>query len=86
MSEQFSVRWHDFGRDPQIAADPNYPDGVDIDLAHGQEPSCKLDLEHPTKRCGIWLIVCRRCNGRVGLTTAGRDDDPRSVTIPCRVD
>ena len=80
---QFTIEWHDAGREPQCPPDPRYPDGIDIDgIAPGQD-ACKTDLPYPAKRCGAFIVTCAVCGIRVGITTAGRPDDPRSVRVPC---
>jgi hypothetical protein len=80
------VKWRDGGREPQCAPDPSYPDGIDIDLRLDKgRPSCSTDLPYPAKRCGAFIIECLHCGIRVGLATAGRLDDPRSVIIPCKL-
>jgi hypothetical protein len=84
----FRVRWFDAKREPQCPPNPNYPDGIDLDLRQpSQKPvaSCSTDLPYPAKRCGAFVITCLRCGMRVAVRTAGRPDDPRSVIVPCRV-
>lgn len=76
--------WFDGRREPKQAPDPRYPDGIDLDYARAGAPSCSIELEHPTKRCGLYIISCDVCGHRVFVTTAGRADDPRSVRLPCR--
>lgn len=77
------VEWIDKGREPKCQPDPAYPDGKPIDLTAGQEPSCQVELEHPAPRCGVYVIACDQCGRRIGVTTAGRPDDPSTVKIPC---
>jgi C4-type Zn-finger protein len=43
------------------------------------------ELPYPAKRCGIYLVVCERCGYSAAITTAGRPDDPRKVTLPCKL-
>ena len=81
---RFKVEWMDHGRASQYASDPDYPDGTDIDLSEGATRTCRRELAYPAPRCGAYLISCSRCGVKVGVTTAGRPDDPRSVTIACR--
>ena len=81
MSNQFNIQWHDGGREPQCKPDPTYPNGKDLRLLI--TPKCRVDLPYPAKRCGIYIIECRRCGQRVGCTTAGRLDDPKSIELPC---
>lgn len=90
MTKTHEVRWIDAGREPQCPPDPAYPNGVDIDFTlniHAEpisKTSCKVDLPYPAKRCGRYEILCKACRLSVAVTTAGRPDDPRSVTIPCK--
>jgi hypothetical protein len=80
-----NVRWIDSGRSPRVQPNPSYPNGIDIDLARGAKPSCHVKLEpYPTPRCGYFIVKCSECGYSAGLTTAGRQDDPRSLTVPCR--
>jgi hypothetical protein len=78
------ITWLDRMREPKCEPDPAFPDGKDIDGALGIEPFCKADLPYPAKRCGVYVVQCERCGYTIALTTAGRPDDPRSVTIPCK--
>jgi hypothetical protein len=85
MSEQWTILWHDSGREPQVAPNPAYPDGKDVSMVlDDRVPHCTTPLPYPARRCGWYEVVCRTCTLRVGVTTAGRPDDPRSVTVPCR--
>lgn len=79
----FTVEWIDHGREPQCKPDPAYPAGKDITLVDPAIPHCTVTLPYPAKRCGLYVVVCRTCGQRVGITTAGRPDDPRSAQIPC---
>lgn len=77
------IEWVDRGREPQCAPNPDYPNGKDIDMSEADGPTCYAELPYPAKRCGVYIIECERCGLRVGVTTAGRPDDPRSVKIAC---
>ncbi len=79
----FNIKWTDGGREPQCPANPVYPNGKDIDTSHDAWPSCRTELPYPAKRCGHFLVRCRTCGLKVALTTAGRPDDPRSLTVNC---
>ena len=79
----FEVTWFDGGREPQCPPDPRFPNGVDIDGAGGRHPACRVALPYPARRCGQYLIRCSLCGLTAAITTAGRPDDPRSVTVPC---
>ena len=80
------VEWHDSGREPQCPPNPSYPDGKDLDARTGSGPFCEVDLPYPAKRCGHFTIECPVCGMRVGATTAGRPDDPRSIKISCQIE
>lgn len=75
--------WFDSGRSPRIKPNPAFPDGVDVDIARGQK-KCRTDLPYPAKRIGHYLVNCDVCGATALITTAGRPDDPRSVTLPCK--
>ena len=78
-----SVEWIDHKREAVCQPDYRFPDGVDLDLSQGREPSCIVKLPYPAKRCGHYVVTCHICRQRIAITTAGRADDPRSVTISC---
>jgi hypothetical protein len=80
---EFKVVWIDRHREPQVAPDPEFPNGIDVDVSDGKEPSCRVDLPYPAKRCGMFYIECKRCGINAIITTAGRPDDPRSFTVAC---
>jgi hypothetical protein len=82
--ERFEITFIDSGREPQVAPNPDYPDGIDLDSTDGKPvQSCKVLLNYPAPRCGIMTVHCHRCGIRVAATVAGRRDDPRSLRIPC---
>lgn len=78
------VEWVDGNREPQCSPDPSFPQGKDLDIAAGAT-GCKVALPYPAKRCGYYVVTCEICGLSVGCTTAGRPDDPRSITIPCQM-
>jgi hypothetical protein len=80
----FNIKWLDRGREPQCAPNPDYPTGIDIDCSGHNEPSCKTSLPYPARRCGLYFVECKACGSNAAITTAGRPDDPRSVTLPCK--
>jgi hypothetical protein len=82
---KFRIEWYDSGREPQHPANPAYPSGVDMDISQGAENTCTAALPYPAKRCGFYAVECMICGYTVGVSTAGRRDDPRSLTIACRV-
>ena len=77
------VRWIDAGREPQHPPNPAYPSGIDVDLSTPDADACAVTLRYPAKRVGRYEITCAECGGVFAVTTAGRPDDPRSVTVPC---
>ena len=84
MPESHSVEWRPSGRGKaRCAADPAYPDGVAVDVSGGATTTCRVDVPYPAPACGAWLIHCPACRFTVLVTAAGRDDDPRSVLLPC---
>jgi hypothetical protein len=80
---QFTVKWIDRGKEPNCAPDAAYPAGVDLDCSEG-ERSCVTELPYPAKRCGVYIVDCKKCGMRVGVTTAGRADDPKSLRMSCK--
>ncbi len=81
---RLNVDWIDGGREPRAAANPAFPEGVDIDMSNGARACCRTDLPYPAPRCGAYVIECDSCGLRTLVTTAGRADDPRSVTVACK--
>ena len=82
MEQAHRVKWVDAGREPQCPPNPNYPNGIDVIETTGAN-TCKVDLPYPAKRCGAYQVKCRACGRRITVTTAGRADDPKSVTMQC---
>ena len=78
------VEWHDHGREPQCPPNPEYPFGIDADASDGADVTCQVDLPYPAQRCGVYVVTCAICGLRVGVTAAGRPDDPKSVKVACR--
>ena len=82
----FDVEWLDRGRAAEHPPNPEFPTGVDITVEtfnRPARPACRTALPYPAKRCGLYVVTCRSCGVKTALTTAGRPDDPRSITIPC---
>lgn len=81
-----AVTWFDHQRAPQCAPDPAYPNGRDIDMRPNRTAKgCTVEVPCPAPRCGLYLLVCRSCGLSAAVTTAGRPDDPRKVTVPCKL-
>ena len=86
MSADFEIKWVDLGREPQCAPNPMFPDGVNIMIGDATQNLCVSELPYPAKRCGIYQVRCRICGNSAAITTAGRPDDPRSVSMPCAIE
>jgi hypothetical protein len=82
--KNLKVTWHDAGREPRSPPNPDYPEGIDLDLSRGTSKTCQTALPYPAKRCGQYLIACETCGLSTVVTTAGRVDDPRSVKLRCK--
>ena len=83
-ASMLTVNWIDFKQEPRSAPDRFYPDGMDVNIAGKAKRTCFTELPYPAARCGVYIIDCDTCGLRTGVTTAGRPDDPRSVTVACR--
>jgi hypothetical protein len=71
------VEWIDRGREPQVAPNPDYPNGKPLrltDIVKAKVKHCKVDLPYPAKRCGVYVVKCKQCGLSVGVTTAGRPE------------
>ena len=81
----FDIKWIDRRREPKCAHNPAYPEGIDLiePVTTIGRKACKTDLPYPAKRCGYYSVRCRTCHKSVMVTTAGRPDDPRSLTMAC---
>lgn len=85
MNGRLKVTWVDGKRWPQQPPNPAYPDGIDLPCVEPSRPSCRIALPYPAKRIGHFIVACETCGTVVLATTAGRPDDPRSITINCKV-
>lgn len=83
MASQFKIEFTNRRGPPRVAPDPAYPNGKDVDLSEGGA-TCATGIPYPAEERGVWLVECTRCGLRVGITAAGRPDDPRSARLPCR--
>jgi hypothetical protein len=77
------IDWIDRGLQPTQQPNPAYPKGIDLDLTKGR-PGCQVPLPWPAKRIGFYRVECKRCGSNAVVTTAGRQDDPRSIKLPCK--
>lgn len=75
----------DSGREPQCAPDPAFPNGRELDISKGAAKTCVATLPYPAPRCGVMMVKCERCGYSAAVTVAGRPDDPRNVTLPCKL-
>lgn len=80
------VQWIDGRRAPQCAPNPSYPLGIALNAAGDAERTCTVPLPYPAARIGAYYIKCRICGATAACTTAGRPDDPRSITIACKLE
>lgn len=77
------VTWEGLGRKAQVAPNPHYPEGVALDATGGHPIQCATTLPYPAPECGTYFVECDMCGRRLGITAAGRPDDPRVITLPC---
>jgi hypothetical protein len=79
------VTFIDSGREPQCKPDPAFPNGRQINCApHAVAKTCTSNLPYPAPRVGNYLIRCTKCDWRGVVSVAGRADDPRILTMPCK--
>lgn len=64
-------------------ANPDFPNGIEVDVSDGKK-GCVIKLPYPAPECGVWVVRCNACNTSIGVTAAGRIDDPISVKIACK--
>ena len=84
MEASHSIDFQPSGRGKaRCAPDPLYPDGKAVDCSEGQV-ACDVDLPYPATECGAWIVRCKACGMSVGVTAAGRPDDPTKVKMPCK--
>lgn len=84
-SGNHKVRWEDSGKEPQCSPNPDYPDGINVDVSGGAEKTCLVELPYPAMRIGRYKVTCPVCGATAGCTTAGRPDDPKSIKMACRI-
>jgi hypothetical protein len=78
------IKFNDSGRTATQPANPKYPNGIDANCAPPGAKSCCFNLSYPAPRCGTYSVRCRKCNFTALITVAGRADDPRTITLPCK--
>lgn len=81
---RIAVEFLSHHRKAQVAPNPKYPDGVDVDLSIRGKAACLADLPYPAECCGVLLVRCTKCGASAAITTAGRTDDPRTVKLACK--
>ena len=83
--EAHTVEFQPSGRGKaQCPPNPNFPKGTPVDCSDGGI-ACTKDLPYPAPECGVWIVRCKACGMSVGVTAAGRPDDPTKVTMPCKL-
>lgn len=82
-NQQFTVEWVDRQREPKRPPNPDFPNGIDVDMSIGSPHNCTVQLPYPAQRCGIYRIKCAVCGVTAACTTAGRNDDPKSLKLRC---
>jgi len=78
-----TVTFLSHNRKPVCAPNPEYPNGMNVDLTKGAKVACLADLPYPAECCGVLVVRCGKCGASAAITTAGRDDDPRTVRLAC---
>jgi len=80
---EFEFTFIDSGRKAQCQPNPAFPFGMMIDA--GFKQMCLVDIPYPSAGCGVLRVDCPKCGIKVGYTVAGRVDDVRRVTVPCKI-
>lgn len=78
------VNFIDSGRTATQPSNPKFPNGQQISVAEPGQKSCTFNLPYPAPGCGTYSIVCSACRFTALVTVAGRADDPRVLTLPCK--
>lgn len=78
-----TIVWLDGGDEAEYSPNPAYPNGVDLVDNLEARSHCITRLPYPAPRCGSWSVTCRKCRKSVYVTTAGRADDPCSLSVAC---
>jgi len=68
----------------QCVPNPEYPNGIALDVSKPGAPSCLVELPYPAPECGAWIVRCKECAMSVAVTAAGRPDDPISLKMECQ--
>ena len=84
MSEKFTFEWIKRGDRPINPPNPDYPNGIEVNMRLRPGPVCHIDLPYPAKEVGTHIITCNECGRRVAITAASRADDPRVLVVTCK--
>lgn len=83
---KLSVKWFGAGgRRATEPANPQFPEGVMLDLSKGAQTTCEVDIPYPAEGIGIWRVECPLCGGTYAVSAAGRADDPRWLRVGCKL-
>ena len=63
---------------------PDYPYGIALDMTKSAQRACSTQLPYPAPGVGTWFVICDICGLSVGVTAAGRADDPTQVKVACK--
>lgn len=86
MNDTHSIEFQPSGRGKaQCPSNPDYPNGIALDITNGEEEGCMVEIPYPAPECGLYVIRCNLCDTSVALTAAGRADDPTSIKMRCRI-
>lgn len=78
------VEFRPSGRGKALCApNPEYPNGIALDLTRPGVPTCLVVIPYPAPECGLWLVRCDECHLSIAVTAAGRPDDPISLKMEC---
>lgn len=81
----FTISWVPRSLDgPKEPSNPNFPEGIVMDLSNGAADICTVDLPYPAPGVGCHVMICRICHTRVMASAANRPDDPKRLTIACK--
>ena len=75
------------GRKPAVTPNPDFPHGIHVDGSDDEKPRCRGELPYvmwPERGLGLLIVKCRICDMSIAITTAGRPDDPISLTQNCK--
>lgn len=79
------VKFNDSGRKATQLANPKYPNGQDVSVAENVlQKTCCRNLPYPAPGVGTYSVICRKCHFTALVSVAGRADDPRTITLPCK--